>query len=193
MWAVLTISRTSRQVETGQDRKRGAGGTRARRPVGEGAMVCDVTEPLDYALPASTEAPTFAREVVGRNLCPEHATAAELPALMLVSELVAYAVVYGSPPFRLRLTCEVRLLRIAVEAGSLPLDAGRPGAVDETGLRDRIIHKVARTWGIDRGEDHDTYWCTLPTGYLPHQREAGVPEQMPLDPGRSRGNGGAWS
>ena len=137
--------------------------------------MCRETPPLVCQLPPSTEAPTFARDLVARNLCREHALLAELPAQMLVSELVAYAVVYGAPPFELTVTCEERELRIAVNARWLPEPAVHP--VDEEGsadLRDRIIHKVARDWGVDRADDHATYWCTLPTGAMPRQRSDAV-------------------
>jgi hypothetical protein len=129
--------------------------------------VCTETPTLSCQLPASTEAPTFARDVVARHLCQVHASLAELPALMLVSELVAYAVVYGAPPFHLEVECDVRLLRIRVSAGWLPETVD---VTDETELRDRIIHKVARSWGIERTAEGATYWCTLPTGAMPRQR-----------------------
>ncbi|MGZ4699350.1 MAG: hypothetical protein ACXVYW_16880 [Oryzihumus sp.] len=142
--------------------------------------MCTDTPPLDCQLPSSTEAPAFARDAVAQSLCLVHAGAAELPVLMLVSELVSYAVVYGSPPFSLRVICEVSLLRIEVDAGGLPDDAGKPPDSDESELRDRIIHKVARSWGIDRAEKHATYWCTLPTGAMPRQRNGeSTPERMP--------------
>lgn len=133
--------------------------------------MCRETPPLACQLPPSTEAPTFARDLVARNLCREHALLAELPALMLVSELVAYAVVYGAPPFELTVSCEERELRIAVGARWLPETEENP--VDEEGsaeLRDRIIHKVAREWGVDRSDEGAVYWCTLPTGAMPGQR-----------------------
>ena len=129
--------------------------------------MCTETPPLTCRLPASTEAPHFARRLVEANLCPEHTALAGLPALLLVSELVGYTVVHGVPPFTLEVECQVRQIRIAVTAHRLP--EARESS-DTMELHERIIDKVARDWGIERGDTRHTYWCTLPTGVVPGQR-----------------------
>ena len=130
--------------------------------------MCTETPTLSCRLPASTEAPQFARRLVEANLCPDHTSVAALPALLLVSELVGYAVVYGVPPFVLEVDCQVHQLRIAVTAHRLP-EAREPS--DAMELHERIIDKVARDWGVERHPGADVYWCTLPTGVVPSQRQ----------------------
>lgn len=144
-------------------------------PTGEGTAVCDVTDAVMFELPHNFEAPSDARGLVEQNLCPLHGRAALGPAQVLVSELALCGVLYGKPPIVLDLACAESRVRVAVThraAGSLvreiPID-------EDGGLRSGVLARLSRAWGVDRGPEARTLWCSLPTGAVPEPVRTVVP------------------
>ncbi|MEU8718579.1 SpoIIE family protein phosphatase [Streptomyces sp. NPDC048663] len=119
-----------------------------------------LTMQLDEDLLAVPAARTAAREQMARwHIGADEAFTAEL----IVSELVANAVRYGAPPYRLRLildewlTCEVR------DAGTSVPRLKHARQMDEDGRGLFIVAGVADGWGIHFHPQGKTVWARQST------------------------------
>lgn len=105
------------------------------------------------ALPATPAAPGLARAFLVHSLVLELSDVVDV-AVLLTSELVANAVLYGLEPIRLQLHRHGGLLRIEVQDGGLPFTPGTPGAwsmTDEGGRGLSLVDALASSWGCHSG------------------------------------------
>jgi two-component sensor histidine kinase len=79
--------------------------------------------------------------------------------VIVVSELVTNAVLYGGPPIELRLQLDKRGAYVEVEDGDAHM---APLKADSRGLR--IVEAVALRWGIKHGTNRKSVWAYLPVG-----------------------------
>ncbi|MBV2353962.1 SpoIIE family protein phosphatase [Streptomyces sp. J2-1] len=123
-----------------------------------------LTLPLAEDLSAVPAARTAARARLGEwGVAPDAAFTAEL----IVSELVANAVRYGAPPFRLRLILDERLTCEVRDAGTSVPHLKHARQVDEDGRGLFIIASVADSWGIRYHPHGKTVWTRQNTGGPP--------------------------
>jgi anti-sigma regulatory factor (Ser/Thr protein kinase) len=104
-----------------------------------------------------------ARALVGEMLTREGWAPLDVErARLVVSELVANAVVHARSPFTLSYSYD-GVLRVGVtdddpHSDPRPKDA-EPGRIGGMGLR--LVAEIGRDWGIDRTATGKTVWCVL--------------------------------
>lgn len=128
--------------------------------------MCDVTADAEVELPSSLQSPALARDFVEEHACAAHAGRAAVAVQLLASELVTNAVLYGSPPITLELSCSAYALQLRVSEQARA-DAPAPAS---DGLGMLLVDKVAHEWGTTPTRTGKTVWCTVRTGFLPSQR-----------------------
>ena len=100
-------------------------------------------------LPASSMSPTAARAWALRAGCPEHAVGLLDDALLLISELVTSAVVYGGPPIVLSIECDGDGLQVRLRDGSPTPPRQRSAGPDaESGRGMTLVGILTNTWGV---------------------------------------------
>jgi anti-sigma regulatory factor (Ser/Thr protein kinase) len=85
-------------------------------------------------------------------------------ALLVLSELVTNAVLHGSEPIQVAVTCEGEILRIEVTDGDPHIDrlVVQPGRTDRPGGRGlHIVNSLARDWGTIAHENSKTVWAEV--------------------------------
>jgi anti-sigma regulatory factor (Ser/Thr protein kinase) len=88
----------------------------------------------------------------------------EMPAALLVTELVTNAVLHARTPVTVALVLAGDALRIAVRDGSLRRPALRPGDLEATTGRGlALIVQLGRSWGVEPEPDGKTVWVELGT------------------------------
>jgi two-component sensor histidine kinase len=92
--------------------------------------------------------------------------------VIVVSELVTNAVLYGGPPIKLRLQLGKRGAYVEVEDGDARM---APLKADSRGLR--IVEAVALRWGISHGANRKSVWAYLPVGREEHANPETVAEE----------------
>ena len=149
---------------------RSSGRTEHRRTLemtGAAARTCDASRPQTCLLPNTLEAPAHARVFVQDVLCPAHGDEALVAVQLVASEMVTDAVLHGTPPYELGISCSVTEIRVTVSDRStgdrVPRDA------TDT-LREALIGKVTRDRGDDVTARGRTQWCVVPTGHFPRPR-----------------------
>ncbi|MGW1950520.1 SpoIIE family protein phosphatase [Streptomyces sp. NPDC001940] len=115
---------------------------------------------LTVALAEDLSAVPAARKAARRKLAAwkigeETAFTTEL----IVSELVANAVRYGAPPYRLRLIFDDRLTCEIRDAGTSVPRLKHARAIDEGGRGLFIVASIADTWGVRYHEQGKTVWA----------------------------------
>lgn len=136
----------------------------ARRATGtaEGlAVPITTTRRIDLELEASMHAPSAARAAVRDALEDVPGTQVDV-AVLLVSELIANAVVHAGTATRLRLDVGERSLRVEVEDSGPALP--EPSAVDPTSEGGRgwlLVRQLADRCGWNRLFDHKSVWFEL--------------------------------
>lgn len=121
-----------------------------------------VSWPLDRDVRAPSGARMLVREQLTRWGLHDHADTTEL----LVSELVANALVHGCGPIRLRmsLSCQKRTLRCAIGDGCPAVPRLRPAQQDEEHGRGLLLlDQLAAHWGSRRTIGGKTVWFELHT------------------------------
>lgn len=143
--------------------------------------MCELTSDHCAGFSKSKLTPMHARSYVDRHACPEHGALARDALLLITSELVTNAVLYGESPITVQLSCHATDIRLTVaDAGAgLPDEQGTSGRLG-TGLR--IIAGIARDWGITPRTAGKEVWCVVPTGLIPQQRSRDLPSQVAQDP-----------
>jgi hypothetical protein len=111
---------------------------------------------IDLIFEPDLRAPSMARRALVTML-PELAPEAKADALIIVSELVANAVLHGEGPVVLHLAGDPDRVRIEVE--DCDPAVGAPHG-DSRGLD--VVAAVARGWGVDRHDGGKTVWAELP-------------------------------
>lgn len=115
-------------------------------------------------LPAEVASARAARRFVERFVTAHHSRV-DLDALdLLVSELVANAVVHAHSPVRLRLTDAPGALLVEVSDalpadGRLAVHVAAPTAADGRGLY--LVEQLARRWGVQPTLGGKTVWFEL--------------------------------
>jgi anti-sigma regulatory factor (Ser/Thr protein kinase) len=105
-------------------------------------------------LPATPVAPGLARRFVTKNLVVAESDVADIDvsvAVLLTSELVANAVLYGSAPIRLQLHRQRGTVRIEVHDQGLPFSPPAEAVwspTDERGRGISLLDALATSWGI---------------------------------------------
>jgi two-component sensor histidine kinase len=128
--------------------------------------MCDLTADQFATFPDSELSPMYGRAFVREHVCPEHATAALGALLLVTSELVTNAVLYGAPPISVRLRCLGTEVHVVVrDMGDGPPDQqGAPGC---PGIGLRIVADIADEWGSTPLPSGTELWCRIPTGFVP--------------------------
>lgn len=144
------------------------------RPTGEERLVCSSTAAVMFELPHTIEAPPEARELIDRHLCREHASAALAAVQVVAGELSTCAVLYGKPPIRLELDCDVTRLRVAVSHSTHGAPVTEIPIDEDGGLRAALIEKLSRSWGVEPTLSGRTLWSWLPTGAPPEAGEGAM-------------------
>ena len=126
--------------------------------------MCGNTPDHFVAFTDSVVAPSAARAYVRQHSCPDHGTIAVDALLLITSELVTNAVLYGSPPITVGLSCLTSEVRLSVSdtGPTLPNEQGMRG-----GLGLVIVARIAREWGTMPLVVGKEVWCRVPTGMLP--------------------------
>ncbi len=129
--------------------------------------MCDATPAASCDLPSSMQAPSLARSFVQTMLCQEHAQPAEAVVTLLADELVTQALLYGAPPVRLTLRCDVT--EVTVEVSDAATEPTMPDAPDLE-LSMMLVEKIAHGWGRRQTECGKVVWGTVPSGAIPRMR-----------------------
>lgn len=154
--------------------------------------MCELTSDHCAGFSKSKLAPMHARSYVDRHACPEHGALAQDALMLITSELVTNAVLYGESPITVQLSCHVTDVRLTVaDAGAgLPDEQGTSGHLG-TGLR--IVAGIAREWGVTPRDVGKEVWCVVPTGLIPEQRSRDFPSRATEEPaGLSEPARGRW-
>jgi anti-sigma regulatory factor (Ser/Thr protein kinase) len=125
---------------------------------------------LEFTLPGGPRAACEAREQVenGNGMVPESVRA---EALLLLTELVTNAVRHGGAGGGLPVEVVVARfpggVRVAVTDPGAGFEWRRPQTTRmpaESGYGLQLVDRMARRWGIERGEGSTTVWFELPPG-----------------------------
>jgi hypothetical protein len=130
--------------------------------------MCEVMEPARTTLARSLESPGRAREYVEQRVCPVHGSEGMVALQLLASELVTNAVLYGSAPIGLELSCSGHAMHVEVRHAQRRSPEADPTAGSQSGFL--LVAKVAHEWGVETADDERIVWCTLRTGFVPRQR-----------------------
>lgn len=149
------------------------------------ATTCPTTPCFSTPVPATAEAAEVARAFARAHLCETHGGAAEGAVLLLVSELVTHALLYGAPPIVLTVECQIAQVLITVTDGS-PL-VSTPDSVHRD-LSLILLRNVAGSWDLHPGHHGETFRCTVPTGVTRHDVEG----RNRLHRGSPTGPGAGW-
>ena len=108
-----------------------------------------------WTLEAQLDVAAFARQRVRRVLSAERvAEACADDAVLLISEVVANAVLHGCGPITVRTTREDRCWTFSVSDTSPELPQREPGSLDALGGGLRILDAVAESWGVEPDGPH---------------------------------------
>ena len=133
-------------------------------------MTTSLENLLEFTLPGGPRAACQAREQVegGNGRVPE---AVRAEVLLLLTELVTNAVRHGGAGDGLPVEVVVARLpggvRVAVTDPGAGFEWRRPQTTRmpaESGYGLQLVDRMARRWGIERGEDFTTVWFELPPG-----------------------------
>jgi hypothetical protein len=117
---------------------------------------------------------------VAGHCCATHGYLARDALMLITSELVTNAVLYGSPPITVQLCCHVTEVRLTVgDTGTWHPEGQGPSKGLGTGLR--IVAGIAKEWGTTPLADGKEVWCRVPTGVVPLQRTAETPAQLAVE------------
>lgn len=130
--------------------------------------MCDLTPDQLATFPDSKFSPMHARAFVREHGCPEHASAALGALLLVTSELVTNAVLYGAPPITVQLRCLGTEVHVVVGDLGIGLPDGQ-GAPGSPGLGLLIVADVADEWGTTTLSSGKEVWCRVPTGVMPRR------------------------
>ncbi len=119
---------------------------------------------IRISLPKDAASATESRHQVQRFAVDNQMVGRVGTALLVVSELVTNAVLYGVEPIEVRVTRVADVLRIEVsDAGSgadrIALQAHDLERVGGRGLS--IVNALARGWGVQPGRDGKTVWAEV--------------------------------
>ncbi|WP_063795955.1 ATP-binding SpoIIE family protein phosphatase [Streptacidiphilus griseoplanus] len=128
--------------------------TRSRGPQADRHATWDV--------PAEPEAVGRARTLTGGKLSEWGLEELEYTAQLLVSELVTNAVRYGSPPIRLRLILDRRLICEVTDGSSTSPHVRRALKTDEGGRGLFLVTQLAELWGTRYHARGKSIWAELP-------------------------------
>jgi anti-sigma regulatory factor (Ser/Thr protein kinase) len=125
--------------------------------------MCRATGDLQVTLPVDETASRMSRRFLEAATCPVHRAGVHDGALLLVSELVTNAVVYGSPPIKLRVTCNgSEGLEVRVSDGSDRLPERREAApLAEGGRGLFLVESLSSRWGVEATEAGKEVWFAL--------------------------------
>ncbi len=140
------------------------GGTGARGARVTGAARTEpvvTTRVLDVELEASVTAPAAARAAVRKALAGQSDECVD-DAVLLVSELLANAVLHAGTQTRLRLDMGETSVRVEVEDADAALPSPAPaGATDEGGRGLRLVEQLAQRCGWNRLPAGKSVWFEL--------------------------------
>lgn len=125
-----------------------------------------VTE--EYVLPQHLQSPSAARVHARAFLADERLGQPHLltDVLVVVSELVTNAVLYGRVPIVLSLVRDLETLRIEVSDADPQVHAVKPHAPnpsDPTGRGLQIVQSLTRAWGVTpQAHGGKTVWAVMP-------------------------------
>jgi anti-sigma regulatory factor (Ser/Thr protein kinase) len=115
-----------------------------------GRLVCIETPRAELALDMTPSAARRARAFVRMSRCPVHEGTVLDDALLLVTEMVANAVMHGAPPLSIAVECDKRTVEVRVRDGSaVRPKQRRVTAEDEDGRGLLLVSSVADSWGVD--------------------------------------------
>jgi anti-sigma regulatory factor (Ser/Thr protein kinase) len=114
-------------------------------------------------LPVDKTASWMSRRFLDAAKCPLHHAVVHDEALLLVSELVTNAVVYGAPPIKLKVSCNgSEGLEVRVSDGSDRLPERREaGALAEGGRGLFLVDSLSSRWGVEATEAGKEVWFAL--------------------------------
>jgi anti-sigma regulatory factor (Ser/Thr protein kinase) len=115
-----------------------------------GRDMCDTTARSTVNLSSNPTSARVAREFLKRAACGAHGAAVLDAAILLTSEAVTNAVLYGGPPIVLAVDCTGAQLEVRVCDGSI--DMPRPRHPDELATGGRglmLIDVLSDEWGVD--------------------------------------------
>lgn len=114
-------------------------------------------------LPPQAASAGRARRFVADALTSARAPDAVDAATLLVSELVANAVLHAGGELRVRVACEDRCVRVEVADGSPTTPKQRQQSRDATTGRGLLlVDALASDWGVRRSGPGKTVWFELP-------------------------------
>ena len=113
-------------------------------------------------LPASSAAPSLARQYLRHWACPDHLTDPG-DTLLMASELVTNALLHGAPPIGLEMRCAAAHTIVRVtDFGEPPrLQRTLPAADALSGRGLRLLEALATDWGVDCHAPGKTFWFML--------------------------------
>lgn len=127
------------------------------------------------SLPGEPEDAAAARRVLRRALIAWKADALEASASLLLSELVANAVLHARTEIQVRITLTDDALRLEVaDRSSRPPRLRRYDLDAATGRGIALVAAVARTWGVELTEEGKVVWCELDASAVAHARPRAV-------------------
>lgn len=124
--------------------------------------MCESTPRAHITLPTTTHAPAVARRFLTDAFCAAHSRSVLEDAMLLTSETITNAVLYGGPPIVLAVECTESAMEIRVRDGSPELP--RRNDPDEYAQHGRglvLVDVLSDAWGVDAGPDGKAVWFRL--------------------------------
>ena len=116
----------------------------------------------ERTLPADPGSVAAARGFLTEQLHAWHVEPLEWVAAQVVSELATNAVIHAGTAFTVVLTLADGELRVEVRDGSRRIPRQRHyGVSATTGRGLALVGALSQEWGIERGDDGKTVWCTF--------------------------------
>jgi anti-sigma regulatory factor (Ser/Thr protein kinase) len=139
----------------------------------EGSTPCNVTADVLVVLESNDQAPRHARQLMSRVSCATHHATTLDVAQLLVSEVVTNAVLHGTPPITLQITCiEDVGLRVDVTdaAPSTPV-LQHLGVAADHGRGVALMDMLSDEWGVEPLDPGKRVWFRL----TPRSEDGTVP------------------
>jgi len=130
------------------------------------------SRPSVVTLPGTIESSRCAREHVTRFVAEQHLDGARDDLRIIVSELVANAVMHGRAPIALTLAQHDGTVRVEVTDGAADLDAVHLREIDSPtvgGRGLRILSALADAWGIAATAHGKSVWATYVVASARHE------------------------
>ena len=116
--------------------------------------MCDVVDRASIRLALDAESAGTARRFVQSSVCAAHCGSVADDAVLLTSEVVTNAVIYGGPPVTLVVECDGTGVEVRVRDGNPSLPSLRtPAALETHGRGLVLVDLISDAWGVESLDD----------------------------------------